>query len=239
MNNTNGPNTSGPQDVPAWSILASVDRLGVPTLEGQYPNFEEAVKNLKSVRLDMYNGWVVAWGPETRDTYPYRNKIGELWQLEPLDFAKDRISWGYRWYDRVQNSVIRVWLEKTSIGSREAGETVDAPGPTDRQVQKMYEECEIEYVALGQPLPEKAWFDEGTRDFVWEVEEEDGSENGGRVEDGIEENDLAGGYGEEDGFGEEYPDEDGVGEDDRDEDDREDYSQGGYDGEYELRKSWD
>jgi hypothetical protein len=232
MNNTNNPTTSDLHDVPAWSILASVDRLGVPTPEGQYTDFEEAVKNLKSVRLDMYNGWVVAWGPETRDAYPYRNKIGELWQPEPLDFAKDRIGWGYRWYDRVQNSVIRVWLEKTSICS-------NAPGPTDKQVQKMYDECEIDYVALGQSLPEKPWFDEVSRDFIWEVEEEDGSEDGGRVENDPEENDLAGNYGEEDGFGEEYPDEDGIGEDDRDEDDHEDYSQGGYDGEYELRKSWD
>ena len=232
MNNTNDPNTSGSQDVPTWSIFASVDRLGVPTPEGQYTNFEEAVKNLRSVRLDMYNGWAVAWGPETRDAYPYRNKIGGLRQLEPLDFAKDRIGWGYHWYDRVQSSVIRVWLEKTSICS-------DALGPTDKQVQKMYDECEVEYVALGQSLPEKAWFDEVSRDFIWEVEEEDGSEDGGRAENDPEENDLAGGYGDEDGFGESYLDEDGGGEDGSDEDDREDYSQGGYDGEYELRKSCD
>jgi hypothetical protein len=195
------------------------------------------VKNLKSVRLDMYNGWVVAWGPETRDTYPYRNKIGELWQLEPLDFAKDRIGWGYRWHDRVQNSVIRVWLEKTSICSREAGETIGASGFTDKQVQKMYDECEIEFVTSGQPLPEKAWFDENSRDFIWEFEEESGSEDGARVKDGIEENDLAGDFHDEDGFEEEYHDEGGGSDDGCDEDDREDYFQGDYDGEYELRKS--
>jgi hypothetical protein len=137
----------------------------------------------------------------------------------------------------VQNSVIRVWLEKTSICSREAGETIGASGFTDKQVQKMYDECEIEFVTSGQPLPEKAWFDENSRDFIWEFEEESGSEDGARVKDGIEENDLAGDFHDEDGFEEEYHDDGGGSDDGCDEDDREDYFQGDYDGEYELRKS--
>lgn len=236
MNTTKDPNKSGLQGIRAWSILISVDKLEQPTSEGQYTNFEQAVASLKSVRLDMYNGWVTPAGPEMRDTYPYRNKIAELWQLEPLDFPPDKVGWGYRWYDQAQNSVVRVWMEKTSVWSREAGETIDAPGPTKEEIRKMYRVCEIDYVAFGQAAPGNAWFDEETRDFMFEGEEEDDSQDGGRAENDFEENDVAGDYGEEDGF--EEDDEDGVNDDGRDEDDLDDYFQGDYDDEYDMRKSW-
>jgi len=262
MNTTKDPNKSGFQNIRAWSILVSVDKLEQPTSEGQYTNFEQAVASLKSVRLDMYNDWVTPAGPETRDTYPYRNKIAELWQLEPLDFPPDKVGWGYRWYDQAQNSVVRVWMEKTSIWSREAGETIDAPGPTKEEIRKMYRVCEIDYVAFGQAAPDNAWFDEETREFMFQGEGDGDIEDDCRVEDNLGEEDLDGDRSEEDGLEEEdlelcglemgglemgdlemaglegdLHNEDGFGGYGRDEDDRDEYIQEDYDGEYELRKS--
>jgi hypothetical protein len=262
MNTTKDPNKSGFQDICAWSILVSVDKLEQPTSEGQYTSFEQAVASLKSVRLDMYNGWVTPAGPEMRDTYPYRNKIAELWQLEPLDFSPDKVGWGYRWYDQAQNSVVRVWMEKTSIWSREAGETIDAPGPTKEEIRKMYLVCESEYVAFGQAVPDNAWFDEETREFMFDGEGDGDLEEDCRVENGLEKEYLDGDRSEEDGLEEDdlelcglemgglemddlemaglegvHHNEDGFGEYGRYEDDRDEYIQGGSDGEYELRKS--
>jgi hypothetical protein len=177
----------------------------------------------------MHDGWIVPKSPEMRDAHPFRNKIGELWQLEPLAFDRDQIGWGYRWYDPGLKSVVRVWVEESLVWSREGGEMdgVREEEPTGEQVRKMYDECVVDYGAFGQSLPGNAWFDGDFLDLV--SDEEDGE--GGFGSDGRVENDYGGDYREEDDFGEDDQDEDYLIEDDR-----EDYVREDYDEEYELRK---
>jgi hypothetical protein len=166
------------------------DLQDIVSISGLYMDIKDAVSALKKQRLNVagMNGnddWIPARDPDTRDNYPYCNKIGPLWKN---DNGSDRfIGWGYSWPDpEGGKQTDRVYLEKTNIwhGSGEIRNELDL-SPEDIQVLEA--ESDIEYVAGGGYMPENARFDEETNDLIYNSEEEDDSHQDGHHEVGSHE----------------------------------------------------
>jgi hypothetical protein len=67
--------------------------MGLFREHGVYMDFEDAVRELKKVRLTQFEGFLPASSPEQREKHSFRNKIGEL--CESGGF----IGWGYSWIE--------------------------------------------------------------------------------------------------------------------------------------------
>lgn len=144
--------------------------MGFIQQHGVYMDFEDAVRELKKVRLTQFEGYLAVASPELRDKHPFRNKIGALHENGVL------IGRGYSWvdiYPAVCETVVRwMWIEKTSVyrrrGERGKGDELSA-----EQLQVLDAEGCIDYVTDRQRtpvLPENAIFDEATQDFVFDDE---------------------------------------------------------------------
>lgn len=165
------PNKTGLREVCRYAVVVSTrprsDNDNITT-EGVYTNFRDAVTNLKSARLDMEDGWIAPTDRDTRDAYPYRNKIGAIWSEDQF------LGWGYAWFDpRGQGSVNRVWIAR--IRDEETRPSYDSADELDL----LDDTSDIGFVAFGQQLPGNARFDEDSQDLIFSGEEkQDGEEDG-------------------------------------------------------------
>jgi hypothetical protein len=141
------------------------DRKDSIEIEGVYTDFRDAVANLKLARLGAEDGWIVPMDRETRDNYPYRNKIGQIWA------DKQYLGWGYAWFDsRGGDSVNRVWIARARLWCRNdnsASVTYDS----DWERDLVDDTSDIEGVSNGQELPGDARFDSRTGDVIFPGEE--------------------------------------------------------------------
>lgn len=138
-------------------------------------DFEDAVRELKKVRLKQFEGFLPAVSPEQRDKHPFRNKIGEL--CENSGF----IGWGYSWVEvdpALGETISRwMWIEKTMVHRRK-GETGEGDELSAGQLELLEAEGGIDFAAVGQRtpiVPVNAVFDEATQDFVFDGEDDGGS----------------------------------------------------------------
>lgn len=146
----------------------------IVSISGVYVDIRDAVSALKKQRLIVaekteHIGWLSAPDPESRDNYPYRNKIGRFWNGD-LGYPT-LIGWGYSWRGpEGGDNTDCVYLEKTNIwhGSSEVREELKL---RREDIQVLEAESDIGYVAGDVYVPENARFDEETNDLIYSSEE--------------------------------------------------------------------
>jgi hypothetical protein len=182
------PGKTGLRDLCSYAVVVNTrpssgnDNI---TIEGVYTDFRDAVTNLKSARLAMEDGWIAPTDRDTREAYPYRNKIGAIWSEGTL------LGWGYAWFDpRGGASVNRVWIARTRVWFRRGDEAIPNFASDDER-DFLDDTSDIGFVAFGQELPGNARFDEDSQDVIFPGEEEEDGEEDGRVHHGRVEDDPA------------------------------------------------
>lgn len=127
-------------------IQSYTDADDIVEIAGVYMNFKDAVTRLKNQRLTIEDGFVVAHDAESRDRYPFCNKIRELRKED-----ETLIGWGYHWwrYGELDN---RVWIRKTKLWPR-SDENFGVDELSDDELQELGAEGDIDYVAYGQGPP--------------------------------------------------------------------------------------
>lgn len=175
MNNTDDPSKRELQDTCAYTVMIHTrcnDGTDIIAVEGVYMDFRDALANLKSTRLIMVDGWIAPVDPETRDNYPYRNRIGLVWSNDQL------LGWGYAWFDPSDLPVNRVWIQDTKTWRRslEDQHATALSIDSDMEAQLVEATSAIGYVVYGYDLPKNAKFDSDIEDLVFDEEEDDGRE---------------------------------------------------------------
>jgi len=205
------PGKIGLRDVCSYAVVINTrlsNENGSVQIEGVYTDFRDAVTNLKSARLEMQHGWIAPTDRDTREAYPYRNKIGAIWSDDG-----QFLGWGYAWFDpRGGDSVHRVWIARIRVWCR-VGEETTPVFDSDDERDLLDDTSDIEFVAFGQQLPGGARFDEDTKDLIFPGEEEQESEEDELAEDDQAEDGLEGDGSEEDALDEGELDEDELDED--------------------------
>lgn len=142
-------------------------------IDGVFIDFKDAVASLKDARLKAHDSWIPVINAITRDKYPFRNKIGELWSSEG-----HFIGWGYSWFALGGGGdfICSVFLQKTNIWQR-SSETYNGQALSRKERQVLEAESDIDYVAGGKDMPEDARSDEKTLDLVFDDEEGDSDES--------------------------------------------------------------
>jgi hypothetical protein len=157
------------------------DGQDIIEIEGVYTDFRDAITNLKLARLAAEDGWIVPIDCETRDNYPHRNKIGQIWA------DGQYLGWGYAWFDpRGGEAVNRVWIARARLWCHSDDETA-AIYDSDEERDLVSDMSDVEFEFRGQELPGNARFDSSTEDLVFpgeeEYDEDDDSEEGDSEED--------------------------------------------------------
>jgi hypothetical protein len=197
LNNTDEPREAGEPTEPGKTGLRDICSYAVIVntqpgngddsivIEGVYTDFRDAVANLKSARLEMEDGWIAPMDRDTREAYPYRNKIGAVWWEDQF------LGWGYAGFDpRGGDSVNRVWIARTRVWFRMGDETTPSFDSDDER-DLLDDTSDIGFIAFGQELPGNARFDEDSQDVIFPGEEEQDGEEDGCVQHGLVEDDPA------------------------------------------------
>lgn len=148
-------------------------------VESLYMDAEDAIRELRRSRLGMHDGWIPPVDRETRDNYLNRNRIGSLWEIamspEGVKATTNEHGWGYRWYDPKTGSVVRLYVEKTVVWTRDGNKMNAAPDTADGRLGELLEDCDIEYDADRDKwnLPEDARYDDESEDLIFESEDEE------------------------------------------------------------------
>ena len=150
------------------------DYMDTVEISGVYLNIKDAVSALKKQRLNLEllnlaDGWIIAHDSEAREDYPYRNKIGELYNNDAG--GPGLIGWGYAWPQPDGSTCTnRVYLEKTNIWNS-SSEIGDRLGMGSDEVRVLQAVSDIEYVD-GQYLRKYSKYDKESRDLVFEYSDE-------------------------------------------------------------------
>jgi hypothetical protein len=176
------PGKTGLRELCSYTVVLNIqpgNGRDIIEIEGVYTDFRDAVNNLKLARLGAEDGWIAPMDRETRDNYPYRNKIG------PISADEQYFGWGYAWFDpigsEIGESVNRVWIGRARLWCRvddSAIETYDSD--EERELVEGTSDLDFEY--FGQPLPGNARYDGESEDLISPGEEayddeEDSSED--------------------------------------------------------------
>lgn len=174
------PGKTGLRELCSYTVVLNVqpgngrDIIGI---EGVYTDFRDAVNKLKLARLSAEDGWIAPMDRESRDNYPYRNKIGPIWADEHY------LGWGYAWFDPrgSDDSVNRVWVARARLWCRVDDSTIENYD-SDEERELVEDTSDVDFEYSGQPLPGSARYDGESEDLIFPGEEayddeEDSSED--------------------------------------------------------------
>jgi hypothetical protein len=183
MSGSSEPKKPEPNGMVAYVLVThghlGSDYMDTVEISGVYLNIKDAVSALEKQRLNLEllnlaDGWTIARDFEARDNYPYRNKIGELYNNDAG--GPGFIGWGYAWPQPDGSTCTnRVYLEKTNIWNSSSG-IGDRSGMGSDEFRVLQAESDIEYVD-GQYLRKHS------RDLVFEYSDEYSDSEEGRLKD--------------------------------------------------------
>lgn len=146
----------------AFAILVNDGSNGT-NLHAVYTSFRHAVRALKAVRLQLYEGFIVPADSDEKDNFPFRNKAGGI-----CNSVGVFLGWGYKFRAAPRRFVTKsVWIKRTSLwhDSVEADLKEDVVLSED-EVKILEVDSEIGYVVMSKPLMGK--YDRKLKDFVFD-----------------------------------------------------------------------
>jgi hypothetical protein len=176
------PGKTGLRELCSYTVVLNIqpgNGRDIIEIEGVYTDFRDAVTNLKLARLGAEDGWIAPMDRETRDNYPYRNKIG------PIFADEQYLGWGYAWFDPIGSeigvSVNRVWIARAGLWCRSDDSTIETHD-SDEERELVEGTSDVDFEYFGQPLPGNSRYDGKSEDLIFPGEEayddeEDSSED--------------------------------------------------------------
>lgn len=146
----------------AFAVLVNDGSNGT-NLHAVYTFFCHAVRALKAVRLQLYEGFIVPADSDEKDNFPFRNKAGGI-----CNSVGVFLGWGYKFRAAPRRFVTKsVWIKRTSVWH----DSVEADRKehvvlSEEEVRILEVESEIGYVVMSKPLMGK--YDRKLKDFVFD-----------------------------------------------------------------------